>query len=335
MDKSIYFSNTFRTIHKLADGFELMEIDNEKLFKFMDVSFLLITWFTDSNKYSLIPPRNLLICENGDRLRVFIAHQNTTYEMNDIRAVYNEVWNIEDANKIGRRELGYTYDIYIDFFKSDILKYLESFNSIIKVKDFSERYSKICEIYGNDSDFSEFLERLITPYQKQLYEEEHKMNFDPIFKARNLVVDEKLIFGILQFDDTRKGMFDDFIRPKLEESFGLTVIRSGNIFDSNIDIMENIWTYINKARIIICDLSGKNPNVFYELGIANTIGKDVIPICDKQSYHQDYNDKLPFDIVTRNVLFYENTAVGAEKFIKELKNTVEATITGHSVLSFD
>ncbi|MFT9455677.1 MAG: hypothetical protein ABF575_00145 [Liquorilactobacillus hordei] len=104
-------------------------------------------------------------------------------------------------------------------------------------------------------------------------------------------------------------------------------------WNSNIDIMENIWTYINKAKIVICDLSCKNPNVYYELGIANTIGKDVIPICDEESFHEDYKDKLPFDIMLRNVLFYKNTAVGSEKFIDDLKKTVKAIIEGHPVIS--
>jgi nucleoside 2-deoxyribosyltransferase len=40
--------------------------------------------------------------------------------------------------------------------------------------------------------------------------------------------------------------------------------------------MQDVWNHINKARIIIADLTTRNPNVFYEVGIAHALGKDVI-----------------------------------------------------------
>jgi hypothetical protein len=43
-------------------------------------------------------------------------------------------------------------------------------------------------------------------------------------------------------------------------------------------IMQDIIELICTSRVVICDLSGKNPNVFYEAGIAHTLGKEVILI---------------------------------------------------------
>jgi len=54
-------------------------------------------------------------------------------------------------------------------------------------------------------------------------------------------------------------------------------------------IMQTVWEEINKARFVIADCTGRNPNVFYELGIAHTIGKPVF-ICAQG--RQD----IPFDI---------------------------------------
>lgn len=54
-------------------------------------------------------------------------------------------------------------------------------------------------------------------------------------------------------------------------------------------ITQTIWEHINKAKFIIADCTGKNPNVFYELGIAHTIGKPVF-ICA-----QNKKD-IPFDL---------------------------------------
>lgn len=163
-------------------------------------------------------------------------------------------------------------------------------------------------------------------------EEVENVEFNPIFKARNLTVDNKLAFGILQFDSKRSAFFDDLIKPVIEKEFQINVVKSGDMFDANnSNIMENIWTSINTSKFIICDLSGKNPNVFYELGIANTIGKPVITICDEDSFKKDYDGKLPFDVSTTNTIFYSDTAVGAKKFESKLKATVKSIITGQPI----
>lgn len=54
-------------------------------------------------------------------------------------------------------------------------------------------------------------------------------------------------------------------------------------------IIQTVWKKINQAKFIIADCTGKNPNVFYELGIAHTLGKPVF-MCS-----QNMND-FPFDI---------------------------------------
>jgi hypothetical protein len=46
---------------------------------------------------------------------------------------------------------------------------------------------------------------------------------------------------------------------------------------------------ICKSSVVVCDLTGKNANVFYEAGIAHSLGKDVI--LNTQSA-----DDVPFDL---------------------------------------
>jgi hypothetical protein len=79
------------------------------------------------------------------------------------------------------------------------------------------------------------------------------------------------------------------------EIFDVTVKKKGfRCWRSDVDInddaiMQTIWDQINRARFIIADCTDRNPNVFYELGIAHTIGKPVFLCAQKRS---DY----PFDI---------------------------------------
>jgi hypothetical protein len=66
-------------------------------------------------------------------------------------------------------------------------------------------------------------------------------------------------------------------------------------------VIQDIVDLIAKARVVVCDCTGKNPNVFYEIGIAHALGKDVIFIT------QSKND-IPFDLQhLRYVPYFPNT----------------------------
>ena len=72
--------------------------------------------------------------------------------------------------------------------------------------------------------------------------------------------------------------------------------RADDIWQSHA-IMEDVVSLISRSRIVVVDCSGDNPNVFYEMGIAHTLGRDVIPISQSDR-------SLPFDIAHHRVLKY-------------------------------
>ena len=81
--------------------------------------------------------------------------------------------------------------------------------------------------------------------------------------------------------------------------------------------MNDIWRSICEARFIVADLTGRNPNVMYELGIAHTVGKEVILI------HQSGEDpKFPFDISHMRIINYDNTATGGNALRKKVEETI-------------
>ncbi|MCA0454512.1 MAG: hypothetical protein LCI00_11100 [Chloroflexi bacterium] len=82
-----------------------------------------------------------------------------------------------------------------------------------------------------------------------------------------------------------------------------------------VPLLDKIKDYINRADIIIADCSGRNPNVFYELGIAHTLNKDVILIT------HDSISEAPSDIRHYEFIRYELS--DEVTFLKKLDNALE------------
>ncbi len=141
----------------------------------------------------------------------------------------------------------------------------------------------------------------------------------PMWGALPGAVDEKSCFVITPFGDASniQEVYRDVIIPTAEE-VGLRVRRADDIF-SHGEIIRDIWAAIGAARIIIADVTGRNANVFYELGMAHAIGKDVIMLA------QDRAD-VPFDVTHLRYILYQYTPRGVKKLQQSLKGTLEAAL---------
>lgn len=80
-----------------------------------------------------------------------------------------------------------------------------------------------------------------------------------------------------------------YLRKHLEENHQLRVER-GDHRILTIPLLEKIRIQIREADVIIADITGRNPNVFYELGLAHAQDKPVILIT------QDSIQEIPSDI---------------------------------------
>lgn len=140
----------------------------------------------------------------------------------------------------------------------------------------------------------------------------------PMFKGRDFLVEEKLCFVLMPFRDQFLRIYNEHIKPTLED-IGLRVMKSDDIFTTT-EVVEDIWEYINKARIIVADVTGRNSNVFYELGIAHTVGKPVVILT------QDEND-IPFDLRHLRYFKYVDNRNGWKKLMRDLRKVV-LTILG-------
>ena len=71
------------------------------------------------------------------------------------------------------------------------------------------------------------------------------------------------------------------------------------------------------SAFVIVDVTDRDPNVMYELGIAHTIGKPVILLTQNI-------ENVPFDLIHHRHHVYENKITGGEKFIKMLTDQIKA-----------
>lgn len=128
-----------------------------------------------------------------------------------------------------------------------------------------------------------------------------------------LVRDPDLVAVMMPFD----ARFDPVYEALREAvtNAGLQCHRADDIWEHD-HIMDDVIRLIWQARVVVADLSTKNPNVFYETGIAHSLGRDVIQIA------QSIND-VPFDLRSLRTIVYLPNGEG----IMDLKNKVTARLS--------
>ena len=114
--------------------------------------------------------------------------------------------------------------------------------------------------------------------------------------------------------------YSDIYCSAIEES-GLNPQRADDLFRPST-IINDIWDYTKKAKVLLADLTGKNPNVFYELGLAHAIAKPVILIAESM-------EDIPFDLRALRVILYDKNApnwgeILRQKIVASLKEVLSA-----------
>ena len=185
---------------------------------------------------------------------------------------------------------------------------------------FTIESSKILDTMLTDDEMIIYVKKYLTS-EIMVSERELKIvRINPIFKGRDFYVEDNSCFVLMPFTTEYhlKEVYEDNIQTTVHNC-GMTCLRADDILNNDA-IIEDIWGQINKAKVIIADLTGKNPNVFYELGIAHTIGKEVIMISQNI-------DDVPFDLRYLRVIVYETTQRGTKFLQAQLTDTINIVRT--------
>ena len=90
--------------------------------------------------------------------------------------------------------------------------------------------------------------------------------------------------------------------------------RADEIWDAPA-VIQDVVNLIDKSRIVVCDCTNRNPNVFYEAGIAHTLGRDVILLSQNE-------EDIPFDLRHLRYIRYLNNGEGLTALQVALTNKV-------------
>jgi hypothetical protein len=127
-------------------------------------------------------------------------------------------------------------------------------------------------------------------------------------------------FVLMPFREPFNGYYARIFKPALEAA-GYTVERADDMYAA-LPVMLDIQDSIVAADMLLCEMSGRNPNVFYELGLAHAIGKPAILVSTTE-------DDIPFDLRHVRVISYNSGRAGFEEELrtaitKAARSTAEA-----------
>ena len=128
-------------------------------------------------------------------------------------------------------------------------------------------------------------------------------------------VDENMVMCLMPFN----RRFDK-TKAVIEESChlaGYNFRRSAaELLANNTDLRKTIVKMILEAQVVVAVLDGRNPNVYYEIGVAHSMGKLVLMVVNLS---REENRLLDVDLRSNRLITYNNPSELKEQLVKTLK----------------
>lgn len=133
----------------------------------------------------------------------------------------------------------------------------------------------------------------------------------------DIIVKEKMVACLMPFNK-RFDRIKKAIADACDQSGYIFRRSDDELIKDNTDIRKSIVRMILEAKIIVAVLDGRNPNVFYEIGIAQSMGKLVLLVANlNRDEYQKTGRKQPVDLLSNRLVTYNDP--------KELKDNLVRT----------
>ncbi|MDC0002846.1 hypothetical protein OAE19_00460 [Porticoccaceae bacterium] len=136
-------------------------------------------------------------------------------------------------------------------------------------------------------------------------------------------------FVVMPFSPPLGNYYELIYEPAIIRA-GLKPVRADNEIFGTGKIMDQVWSGIADAKVLVAELTTRNPNVFYELGLAHALKKPVVLVSSNE-------EDVPFDLQHIRVIYYDLNdpfwgqkliAKVAENILSAIKNPEEAVFQG-------
>ncbi len=134
-------------------------------------------------------------------------------------------------------------------------------------------------------------------------------------------------FVMMPFADPIGGYYKAIYESAITKA-GLRPVRADDEIFATGKIIDQVWSGITAAKVLVAELTGRNPNVFYEPGLAHALSKPVVLVSSNQA-------DVPFDLQHIRVIYYDMSdpfwgekliAKVSENIVSALKNPGEALL---------
>lgn len=124
-------------------------------------------------------------------------------------------------------------------------------------------------------------------------------------------------FVVMPFVEPIGGYYTSIYQPAIEKA-KLKPDRADSDLYGTGKIIDQIWKGITSARILLAELTARNANVLYELGLAHALHKPVVLICSKAN-----EADVPFDLRHVRVIYYDkDDPFWGTKLIEKIAETI-------------
>jgi hypothetical protein len=198
--------------------------------------------------------------------------------------------------------LEYSYDNHMQALTNGVLEDIAQQFGIYDMFEFSRTHWAVKE-----ADLYQTLLRNVQPNRKQ----------PKVFNiSAQENIDSTLISAMMPFHPGFDKVYSQL--QATAKSTGMQCKRADDIWE-NETIIQDIVSLIDRSAVVICDCTGRNSNVFYEIGIAHTLGRETILITQSES-------DVPFDLRHLRYLKYLNNDEGLKELAGSLKERITTLI---------
>lgn len=138
-----------------------------------------------------------------------------------------------------------------------------------------QRYWEYEHGLGYESELNQEKTKDETSVQRMTAQSSMQSSRKPIAPSKG-----KLCFVIMPFEANFRRLYENHIKPVFEKN-GFKIMKADDIYTLT-SIPDDIRNYIENSDLVLADITNKNPNVLYELGLAHGMKKETVILTQKE-----------------------------------------------------